>query len=121
MTWCPKCRKEYREGFIKCSDCGIELVNQIEQNEQDKGNTENGENDVFAFLVNVKDEIEYNLLEAKLKQVSIPVLKKYREGGGYLTILTGNPLFGIDIYVPSKLLDTAKEIIKPYDENEVLL
>jgi len=45
-------------------------------------------------------------------------LKKYRESGGYLTILTGNPLFGIDIYVPSKFLETAKEIIKPYNENE---
>ena len=24
--YCPKCRMEYREGFIKCSDCGVPLV-----------------------------------------------------------------------------------------------
>jgi len=115
MPWCPKCKKEFREGFTRCSDCDTELVNQLEQIKSDKENTEN---DTFVFLINVKDEIEYKLLEAKLKQASIPILKKYREAGGYLTILTGNPLFGIDIYVPSKLLETAKEIIKPYNENE---
>jgi len=115
MPWCPKCKKEFREGFTRCSDCDTELVNQLEQIKSDKENTEN---DTFVFLINVKDEIEYKLLEAKLKQASIPILKKYRESGGYLTILTGNPLFGIDIYVPSKFLETAKEIIKPYNENE---
>jgi hypothetical protein len=24
--FCPKCNSEYREGFTKCADCGIELV-----------------------------------------------------------------------------------------------
>ncbi len=24
--FCPKCKSEYREGFYKCSDCGIDLV-----------------------------------------------------------------------------------------------
>src|SRR5579859_749143 len=24
--YCPKCRAEYRAGFDKCSDCGVELV-----------------------------------------------------------------------------------------------
>jgi len=24
--YCPKCRAEFREGFTRCSDCGLELV-----------------------------------------------------------------------------------------------
>jgi hypothetical protein len=24
--FCPKCKAEYREGFYKCADCGIDLV-----------------------------------------------------------------------------------------------
>lgn len=24
--YCPKCRAEYREGFTRCSDCGLDLV-----------------------------------------------------------------------------------------------
>lgn len=26
MPWCPKCKTEYREGFLVCADCGSELV-----------------------------------------------------------------------------------------------
>jgi hypothetical protein len=24
--FCPKCKSEYREGFYKCADCGIDLI-----------------------------------------------------------------------------------------------
>jgi hypothetical protein len=27
--FCPKCRAEYREGFHTCSDCNIELVDEL--------------------------------------------------------------------------------------------
>lgn len=30
MTWCPKCKYEYREGFSHCSDCGSKLVDELE-------------------------------------------------------------------------------------------
>ncbi|MBZ5588288.1 MAG: DUF2007 domain-containing protein [Acidobacteriia bacterium] len=26
MPWCPKCGEEYREGFTRCSECGVALV-----------------------------------------------------------------------------------------------
>ncbi len=26
MPWCPQCRAEYREGFARCADCGVDLV-----------------------------------------------------------------------------------------------
>ncbi len=24
--FCPQCKSEYREGFLKCADCGVDLV-----------------------------------------------------------------------------------------------
>ena len=27
MPWCPDCGTEYREGFDRCSECGVSLVN----------------------------------------------------------------------------------------------
>jgi len=27
--FCPECRAEYRPGFTRCSDCDVELVNEI--------------------------------------------------------------------------------------------
>lgn len=26
--FCPKCKSEYREGFYKCADCGVDLVSE---------------------------------------------------------------------------------------------
>ncbi len=26
MPWCPQCGLEYREGFVRCSECGVALV-----------------------------------------------------------------------------------------------
>ena len=35
MGFCPKCGYEYKPGFIMCSDCGVELVDElpVENNE----------------------------------------------------------------------------------------
>ena len=27
--YCPNCRTEYRPGFIRCSDCGVELLEEL--------------------------------------------------------------------------------------------
>ncbi len=29
MPYCPSCEAEYREGVIRCSDCGVELVESL--------------------------------------------------------------------------------------------
>jgi hypothetical protein len=29
MMYCPKCRDEFREGFKKCPDCKVELVEEL--------------------------------------------------------------------------------------------
>lgn len=31
MPWCPKCRNEYVEGMIVCADCGVDLVETLEE------------------------------------------------------------------------------------------
>ena len=34
MAWCPKCKCEYVEGVTKCADCGIDLVEQLEEKKE---------------------------------------------------------------------------------------
>lgn len=31
MPWCPKCKNEYYEGIKVCADCGVELVDSLEE------------------------------------------------------------------------------------------
>lgn len=33
--WCPKCKNEYREGITLCADCGIDLVEFLDESKED--------------------------------------------------------------------------------------
>lgn len=34
MPWCPVCRNEYVKGYTKCSDCGVDLIESLEDGPQ---------------------------------------------------------------------------------------
>ncbi|HHV99380.1 MAG TPA: hypothetical protein GXX36_07375 [Clostridiaceae bacterium] len=72
---------------------------------------ENIDFDKEEFLINVADDIEARIIESKLKLHGIPIMRKYRGASAYVNLYTGNTMFGIDLYVPSRALDTAKDII----------
>lgn len=106
MPWCPECKIEYREGIDKCSDCGHDLVDEPEHDgpEQDQKCRE-------AFLTTAAGNIEADMIEAILKDNGIPVLRRYREAGGYLMVFMGGTIYDIDLYVPVKLLDKATDVL----------
>ena len=105
MSWCPKCKYEYREGFTNCSDCGCELVEVLESTKKEAIE----ENDTEAFLISVSKDFDAKLIESKLTAFGIPSLKKTAGLNGIYGF-PGNS--DINIYVPSKLLDNAKDIIE---------
>lgn len=113
MSWCPKCKYEYREGFKICSNCNIELVEKLDEKIELIETFSQEE-----FLVTAKDELQANMIEALLNSNNIPVLRKYRELGGYLKVAIGTANFGVDIYVAKELIEEAKELIKVYMEIE---
>mgnify|MGYP000740100130 CR=1 FL=1 len=106
MLLCPNCKTENEEGSVRCNNCGTLLV--IDEKEESK----NIEVDNSVFLTNVADEFEAGIIESKLKEAKIPVLRKYKESGSYINIYMGNTVYGIDLYVPSQLFVEAKEIIQ---------
>ncbi|QUH26733.1 hypothetical protein [Serpentinicella alkaliphila] len=114
MPRCPECLEEYREGFVTCGVCDSELVSSIAPT-----NNERIEFDKEIFLLSVGSDSEASIIESQLLLHKIPFLKKYRGAGGYLTISMGRSNFGIDMYVPSSLLESAKEIIGAYNKEEL--
>ncbi|MGD0622851.1 MAG: DUF2007 domain-containing protein [Thermacetogeniaceae bacterium] len=89
----------------------------VDELEQIKKNSGTEYDDEAAYLTSVSNRIEAEMIEALLNSHGIPVLKKSREAGGYLDIYMGATIFGVDLYVPSKLLKKAKEIIASNPEN----
>lgn len=113
MPWCPRCRSEYREGFTTCSECNSDLVEKLEEEKAEKNIY-----DHEVYLTTVSNNIEADVLESLLNSYKIPLLRKYREAGGYLSLYMGNVTSDIDIFVPSKLFDVAKELIQVKAEGE---
>lgn len=68
--------------------------------------------DGWAFLTGVAGEPEAGVIESFLRTYGIPVLKKYREAGGFLQVYMGMTSFGIDLYVPASCLEQAKKLVE---------
>jgi len=107
MTWCPKCKCEYREGFTHCSDCGSELVDVLES-QGDEENKEIIEGSIEAFLTSVTQDFDAKIIESKLTAFGIPSLKKT---GGVNGVYGFTGTSNIDIYVPHEFLDKARALI----------
>lgn len=66
----------------------------------------------WAFLTNVLDVHEANIIKSLLDLHGIPLLVKHKGAGEYLNIYMGMSSFGVNLYVPESMLEQAREIIK---------
>lgn len=102
MPYCPKCRCEYDEGVKTCCDCGSELVDALSPEEEPARE---------AFLMTVADEMEFLVVESKLREYGIPVYKRYKVGGDATYVYMGM-MSGVDVFVPDTVLAQAQEIME---------
>lgn len=80
--------------------------------EENELNVNHGTQPDTVFLATAGDSIEADMLEARLRENDIPVLRRYRESGDYLNVIMGKTTFGIDLYVPQDRLEEAKGLIE---------
>lgn len=113
MSWCLNCRAEYVEGVNICSDCDCELVEILVPVKKDEVTYSKEE-----LLLTVTDSIEANLIKVILNDNNIPVIMKHKGSGAYLELYMGMTYLGIEIYVPSKLLNEAKEILDTHSNSK---
>jgi len=65
-----------------------------------------------ALLLSNLNSVEAEIIISKLKSYGIPALKKEKGTGALMEIYTGVNLYGIDLYVPSRVLEVAKELLE---------
>lgn len=74
MPWCPKCGREYREGFSFCVDCQCSLTD--DPPETARALLRRGQ-DGAVLLCEIEDGPKTGLLTALLEGEGIPVLVRY--------------------------------------------
>jgi len=74
--------------------------------------------DPWVYLGGVSNDIEAKIILSILKNDGIPVIKKYREAGGFLQIYMGMTSFGIDLHVPAGSLQRAKTLLKEAESED---
>jgi len=69
------------------------------------------DNDVEVLLLSDLNDVDAKIIISMLESYGIPVLKKSNGTGGIMEIYFGANNFGIDLYVPSKMLKKSLELI----------
>lgn len=102
--FCPNCGYEYREGFTKCSDCGVALVEELPAEETSEETAH--DDDSFAVVLQTFDQALVAVAQSILEAGGIPFYVRGENLPDLLGFgrLTGfNPIFGpVEILVGSR-------------------
>jgi hypothetical protein len=113
MPWCPECHAEYEAGVARCSDCEVDLVEQLPEEAI-------GEPPVIVFVANSHSEAM--VVAATLRSEGIPT---YLDSPGPVLPMADNPVEEsnpeLSIMVPANMVTKAEQIIKaqPFTEEEL--
>jgi hypothetical protein len=107
--FCPKCKAEYREGFIKCADCGIDLVPELPPEPREE----------YVDLVSIRtysDKNEAELARGFLRSNGVNAVLSADDCAGFYPSLS--LLVGIRLLVDKKDVETAESILGQEDTSE---
>jgi len=108
--FCPNCKYEYKEGIKKCPDCGADLVDALE--EEEDGGMPDAE---VAELCEVKDEIESDVIRGMLMDKGIhSFLRSNLLPNSRVTLHFFNPKGFGTIIINKEDLEKGKEILQDY-------
>lgn len=108
--FCPECGGEYREGFLRCADCGVDLVAELPPAPEPASDVE------LVTVLESGDPSELLFAESVLREAGIPFVKNgepLQELFALGRLGTGfNPIAGpILLQVPGEQADAAAELL----------
>jgi len=101
---CPKCKAEFREGFKKCSDCDISLVDALPEEPELSPTTENKN---FKIIMSCLNQSDIALAKSLLDSNDIPY---FIQGESFNYIMRSSiPAL---VKVPEVYFNQAKEVLR---------
>lgn len=100
--FCPNCKAEYREGFTRCADCGVDLVEKLPEENYD-----------------IDPDIQFVEILRTLNLVDIAFIKSILDSEGIHYYIQGDIIQNINPVVDPAILmvveeeaDKARELLK---------
>ncbi|MDO5294907.1 MAG: DUF2007 domain-containing protein [bacterium] len=107
--YCPCCKSEYRVGITHCSDCDVDLVEQLPEEDENTSEVMHTEtNGRLKKLLTVEDHVEADLIVNLLKNNGILCLKQDTDTNSYMKLYRGTSIYGEDLYVNEADYEEAK-------------
>ncbi len=103
--FCPKCKAEYREGFLKCTDCDIDLVFELSPEPVEIPEYIDWEN-----IISFADKYEADLAQGLLEANNIEAVTISDDCGSIYPSMTY--VHGIRLMVKREDLEMAKEVLR---------
>lgn len=131
MPYCPKCRAEYRQGFTKCADCDVELVDELSNDIHEHENvlvthqwTPSMESE--TMLDTFTEPVEFMYVVSMLEEMEIPFLVRSEGGVTIKGLPSMTSKIKRTIFVEEADIERAKEVVdsldaylmEDYDEEE---
>ncbi len=105
--FCPVCKAEYREGFTRCADCDVDLVEALEAEEELEYDIVD-DNITFVEILKTSDMGDISLLKSMLDSEDIQYFFK---GDSMYYISHANPaVLMVAEYDASRAVDLIKDI-----------
>lgn len=107
MPFCPLCGAEYREGFDRCHDCDVELVDELPPEEE-------WDPTDWVTVEEAHDETTAAIIEGFLLERGMTVRVLSRRDRDLASTLRG--LGTVAVQVPTEDMDRALEALAEHDE-----
>jgi hypothetical protein len=105
---CPKCKSEYREGFVRCADCGVELVADLDSEDI---TDETSENELVSML-ETEDSSFLADAVAAIEEAKIPYLLQSGTALGIDSLIPSDSLvWRAVLYAPSQMEEQIEGLI----------
>jgi hypothetical protein len=109
--FCPRCRAEYRAGFHRCSDCDVELVDELPEDPASVGRKRSSEFDHAELVVlrTYHTVIDAELAKTALDSVGIDSMVRSDNQGGQSPGLSFTR--GVELLVRPDDVEAANDIL----------
>ena len=113
--FCPRCRAEYRTGFVRCNDCDVELVDHLAPDTGEPGHTKESD---YVVVTTVQGPLEEGQISAFLEGSGIPT-QVIGEGVRRVYGLTLNGMGAAQVLVPRQFAITAIDLLEKAKRGEL--